>query len=399
MLDSSARPRLVVLASTYPRWSGDHEPSFVHALASRLTAKFEVYAIVPHAAGSRPTEVLDGVTIVRYRYAPVKLETLVNDGGIVTNLRRAPWKWVLVPGFIFMQWFAARRYMTKAAIVHAHWLVPQGVIARWLGRRYVITCHGADVFALRGRIASIAKRFAIGGASAIAVVSRAMVSHVQALGAVPDLTIVSPMGVDLLNTFTPDPTVERDAEHLLFVGRLVEKKGVDVLLHAFAQVLVTRPNLRLSVVGHGPLETSLRELSIRLGIDQRVNFIGPLRQSDIVRWYRKASLFVAPFRIASSGDAEGLGLVTIEALGCGCPVLASDVPASRDVLDGLPGVATTTPNDSHALATSLLQMLNNCEQLWMDALEARAILRDRFDWSSVAKRYGDLLERIAGHDA
>src|SRR3546814_343096 len=92
----SMRPRLLITAPTYPRWPGDPEPAFVHELARRLIDRFEVTVLCPHAKGAAPEEILDGVRVVRYRYAPEHFEVLVNDGGIVTNLRHSPWKWLLV---------------------------------------------------------------------------------------------------------------------------------------------------------------------------------------------------------------------------------------------------------------------------------------------------------------
>src|ERR1700735_2418201 len=105
MPDSSgcARSTLLVLASTYPRWRGDPEPGFVHELAKRLTDQFHVIAIVPAAPGAAAREILDDVEVIRYRYAPHRFETLVNDGGIVTNLRRHRWKVLLVPPFVLAQ--------------------------------------------------------------------------------------------------------------------------------------------------------------------------------------------------------------------------------------------------------------------------------------------------------
>ena len=100
------RPRLLVLASTYPRWQGDAEPGFVHQLARRLVGAFDVAVLCPHAAGAPTDEEMDGVRVKRYRYAPSRFETLVNDGGIVTNLRRNPVKWLLVPGFLLGQFVA-----------------------------------------------------------------------------------------------------------------------------------------------------------------------------------------------------------------------------------------------------------------------------------------------------
>ena len=117
-----AKPTLLVLTSTYPRWSGDPEPGFVHELARRLTDRFQVIVLGPHAPGAKTHEVLDDVEVIRYRYAPERLETLVNDGGIVTNLRLARWKLLLVPGFVLTQaWRAWRLIRTRNIdVIHAH---------------------------------------------------------------------------------------------------------------------------------------------------------------------------------------------------------------------------------------------------------------------------------------
>ena len=78
---------LLVLASTYPRWANDHEPGFVHELCKRLTSEFNVIALVPDAVDADPNGLLDDVHVIRYRYAPKKLQSLVNNGGIVNNLK------------------------------------------------------------------------------------------------------------------------------------------------------------------------------------------------------------------------------------------------------------------------------------------------------------------------
>src|ERR1700761_7916542 len=107
------RPRLLVLTSTYPRWAGDPEPGFVHELSRRLAETFDVRVIGPHAAGALAWERLDGVDIHRYRYAPVAMETLVNHGGILTNLKRSIWKWLLVPTFLAGQYLALRKALRE----------------------------------------------------------------------------------------------------------------------------------------------------------------------------------------------------------------------------------------------------------------------------------------------
>lgn len=390
--DPFAKPQLLILASTYPRWPNDHEPSFVHALARRLTDRFDVVAVVPHSPGSARREVLDGVIVSRYRYAPVSLETLVNDGGIAANLRGSPWKWLLLPSFVLMQWVEARRLIGKATTIHAHWLIPQGLVAAMLRRPVLLTCHGADVFSLRGRAASLAKRFALASAGAVTVVSEAMIEPLAKLSSTVEPQI-RPMGVDLTDAFTPGEGA-RDVEHLLFVGRLVEKKGLDVLLRAMPQVVSRYPNVRLTIVGHGPLDAMLRSIVLERKLSAHVSFTGPLTQDQLVPLYRSATLFVSPFRKTASGDQEGLGLVMVEALGCGCPVIASDLPATRDILLGTPGCIMVMPEDAVQLADAIIATLDAPKPVQQAALDGARIMRERFDWSAVARGYGDILGKL-----
>jgi glycosyltransferase involved in cell wall biosynthesis len=397
---AGGKPVLLVLASTYPRWAGDPEPAFVHELARRLTGEFAVVALVPGAPGARDRETLDGVEVIRFRYAPRRLQTLVNDGGILGNLTRSRWKWLLVPSFVVAQawcaWRIARR--RRVAVVHAHWLLPQGLIAAALGlvmRRpppFLVTSHGADLFALRGPLLARAKRWVAARAAAITVVSRAMRDTLVDAGTAADRIDVQPMGVDLEHRFTPDAGCERAEADILFVGRLVEKKGLRHLIDALTQIRSDHPGARLLVAGFGPEEAERRQQVARLGLDAHVHFLGAVPQSELPALYRRAAVFVAPFVQARSGDREGLGLVVVEAAGCGCPLVVGDVPAVADVV-GADLPATVVAADSPpALAAAISSVLRTAPR--PDASQL-ARLRERFDWNAVAARYRRLLAGIA----
>lgn len=388
------RPRLLVLASTYPRWSGDSEPAFVHELARRLSGRFEVTVITPHARGAKRREILDGVSVLRYRYAPTAMETLVHGGGIVTHLRRAPWKWLLVPGFVLMQVFVARRAIAcwRPVLIHAHWLLPQGLVARLLashGVPYVLTSHGADLFALRGRWFARCRRWVMARAAATSVVSQAMRCQLEAES--PHARVaVMPMGVDARQRFTPDAAVPRVVGELLFVGRLVEKKGLHYLVEAMPAILAEHPEVRLTIVGFGPAESLLRNRIDRLGLGGAVQFLGAMASEALPALYRRATLFVAPFVQARSGDQEGLGLVVAEAMACGCPVVAGDVPGVRDLAaDGC--AALVEPANPGALAATVITLLADAPGRARLAAVARARVLERFDWQAVAARYADFL--------
>ena len=398
-IDRGEKPRLLVLASTYPRWAGDHEPGFVHELARRLTDHFEVHVLAPHAPGARAAETLDGVIVKRFRYAPERLQTLVNDGGIIGNLRHHPWKWMLLPTFFLSQLAATARtlHYLRPAVVHGHWILPQGLTMALLSFRFpqpfVLTSHGADLYALRGLGWRFLKRWVCARMTAITVVSRGMCDAIEALGVPAEKVSVKPMGVDLDQRFSADARVLRQPKQLLFVGRLVEKKGLRYLLEALPRVLEQHPEVTLVIAGFGPEEATLKALSAKLGIDDRVTFLGAVTQEALPALYRQAGLFVAPFTAAKSGDQEGLGLVLVEALGCGCPVLAGDVPAVRDVLPEQG--QRVPPADPVALAEAITALLSqSAEERAERYRPLRLANRKRFGWQPVSEGYARLL-----HDA
>ena len=395
---AAEKPTLLVLTSTYPRWAGDPEPGFVHELARRLTDRFRVIVLGPHAPGAKTHEVLDGVEVIRYRYAPQRLETLVNDGGIVTNLRLARWKLLLVPGFVLAQaWRAWRLVRTRNIdVLHAHWLLPQGLIAALLqglpGRKvpFVVTSHGADLFALKGRMLQWLKRLVIRRSCAVTVVSEAMRQRVREIAPDAARVRVQPMGVDLRHRFVPDPATVRARDELLFVGRLVEKKGLRHLLDAMPAVIARRPGTRLRIAGFGPEEAALRHQVERLELAGNVELLGAVPQAELPALYRRATVFVAPFVQAGSGDQEGLGLVLVEAAGCGCPVLAGDVPAVRDVLGDASSLAVD-PRQQTKLADAIVDLLAHPQRAYAQVEALRANLIGRFDWHNVADGYAEVL--------
>lgn len=401
---ADARPRLLVLASTYPRWPGDPEPGFVHELSKRLARRFRVVALVPHAPGARRRESMDGVEVVRYRYAPQRLETLVNDGGIVTNLRRAKWKFLLVPTFVMAQAWRAWRLVRSERIdvVHAHWLLPQGLVAALLqsmpGRKapFVATSHGADLYALRGGVLEALKRFVLRRSAAATVVSSAMLDKLATMGVATGNVAVLSMGVDVSSRFGVDAAVVRSADEILFVGRLVEKKGVQHLIRAFPAVLARRPTARLTIGGFGPEEPALRAWVERLGLQSAVTFLGALPQSELPALYRRAAVFVAPFIQAGSGDQEGLPVALMEAIACGSPVVAGDVAGLHDLLGEYAAEVALDPRDEAALADRIVGVLSAPDAARERALRMGAHVRERFDWENIAGGYGDILAEAVG---
>jgi glycosyltransferase involved in cell wall biosynthesis len=199
-----------------------------------------------------------------------------------------------------------------------------------------------------------------------------------------------PMGVDARERFTP-AGAPRNGEEILFVGRLVEKKGVAHLLDALVLVRRRRPAATLLVVGSGPLEPSLRERAQDLGLADAVRFAGAVLNPDLPAYYRRAAVLAVPSIVARDGDREGLGLVIAEALACECPVVASDLPAIADVVEeGVTGLIARQ-GDAADLSAKILALLEDPAKAAALAARGRRIVLERFDWQSVVGGYERLL--------
>lgn len=388
---------VLVLASTYPRWANDHEPRFIHELCKRLTSQFNVIALVPDAKNADTNGFLDGVEVIRYRYAPRKLQTLVNNGGIVNNLKTFRWKWFLVPSFLLSQYFMTRKILNERKIdmIHAHWLIPQGWIAHSLSKQFnisfIVTSHGGDLFGLQSNMLTKVKKKVAEDATAMTVVSQAMKEYLEQISIQPKILEVIPMGVDLQNRFTPKSDIQRHKNELLFVGRLVPKKGLNYLIDALSILVRTCPELSLKIVGFGPEEENLREQVQQLKLENNVKFLGALSQDKLPDQYRQATLFVAPFVRADNGDQEGLPVALMEAIGCGCPAVVGHVAGIEDLLGEDIKHIAVNPQNKQELIVAISAALDEPILAAERAVRIRKNALALIEWDSVASAYAKIL--------
>jgi glycosyltransferase involved in cell wall biosynthesis len=363
----------------------------------RLAAAFDVDVVAPHAPGSAQAETMSGVRVHRFRYAPVFLERLAYGGGIPHRLHQFPWLALLVLPFVVAQAALAKRLLRrrKHPVIHAHWLIPQGLVAAFLKStnpqlKIVVTVHGADLFSLDNALVNALRRWVLKRIDCLAVVSRALADRAVELGCDRDNIRILPMGVDLLTRFTP-PAQRPAAPIMVFAGRLVPKKGVSFLIEAMPQILAERPDAELLIAGFGPEEAALRERARRLQVDRHIRFIGAFDHEGLPDIYRGARVGVFPFVEATSGDRDGLGLAMIEALGCGLPVVVGDVAGARDAVTHHRSGIVVQPQDPQALASAVVSLLNDEKTCNTLGRQGRADALCHFDWSAVYSRYRQLI--------
>lgn len=384
--------RVLFIAHAYPRFAGDPVGSFVHNLAVALREEgIHVVVVAPSAPTVPRHAIIDGIEVHRFRYAPRRFETLAYTGTMNTQVRAGIAGKLAMVAFLASSLAASRRIARRAGIrvVHAHWWFPGGLTARWLrllaGLPYLITLHGSDLrLALGSSFGRRLFRGVAAGASAITAVSSWLARGAADIAGRP-MPIVAPMPV-LTDLFFPDRT--REPRRLLFVGKLSPQKGLDRLLRAMA-LMTERPTL--TVVGTGRVaDASVRALAHELGLDDRIEWLPILPQSELAVQYRRAAIHVIP------ALDEGLGLTAVESLLSETPVVAFDSGGMPDVVvHGQTGMLVP-PGDEAALAGALETLLTDDEGRAAMGRAGRAHALSVFGARAVARRYAGLYRSAAG---
>lgn len=323
------KKKLLVTASTFPRWEGDTEPGFVLDLASHMTECFQVTALVPAAPGAKERETLKGVEVIRYHYFPVhKWETLCYPGAIVPRIKEKRIRVLLVPFLFLSLYLHLWKLLPDYDVVHTHWLIPQGIVQSFFHKPYIVTGHGGDVTSLNRGIFRKLKIRCLMRAGQVTVVSEHLKNKVQKLTPEIEPAVIS-MGVDSSKFgkkyYVPDYFGQGDKKVVLFVGRLAEKKGATYLIEAMKDI-----DALLVIVGEGPLREGLEKQAEE--IKDKVIFLGAKPHHELQTIYASADIFAAPSVTARGGDQEGLPTVIMEAMASGLPVVTSNSGGISDLV-------------------------------------------------------------------
>lgn len=289
---------------------------------------------------------------------------------------------------------ALRRFDPDVVHVHEPAVPLVSATAVWRARRPVVGTYHAwsDSDRTYRLVRPVARRLHARLAAAIAVSAPARRYHAGALGVPPRTLTVIPNGVDVAaHAAAPADAPEAAGEGpvLLFLGRLEPRKGLAEAIQAFARLKVERPGLRLLIAGEGP-ERERCEALLPERLRAGVRFLGYVVDGDKRRLLRSCDLLVAP---ALGG--ESFGIVLVEALAAGLPVVASDIPGYASVLtDGRDG-RLVPPGDVHGLARAVGALLDNPALRRALAEEGTRTAR-QYDWGVVAERIREMYAAAVG---
>jgi glycosyltransferase involved in cell wall biosynthesis len=405
---STIQHRIVMVATSYPRFAGDTVGTFMEPIAQSLAARgHDVHLVLPwHPRWNRPTRD-GGVTFHLFKYSPhPSLNVFGYAGALQADVRLRGAAFAAAPLALVAGWDLARRVARQidATILHGHWVIPGGAIAAAArgSRPLVVSLHGSDVY--------VAERHAAAGRVARGVFARAAMvtacsddlrQRAIALGAAADRAVTIPYGVDAAR-FAPDPAsglalrqrwgLAPDDAVLFAAGRFVRKKGFEYLIDAVALLAPAWPSLRLVLAGDGDLDGELRERARARGMSDRVLLPGVLPHGEIATALAAADVAVVPSVRDDAGNVDGLPNVVMEALASGTPLVATTAGGIGSVLTDRVTGRLVAERDVAGLAAAIAELLADPEMGGRLGAAARAWALREGSWTRAAERFEEAFD-------
>jgi len=404
--------KVLVIGSVYPRFHEDAEVPWLRTSIAHLKkAGLDIQVLAPSYKGLKSHEI-DGVKVNRFRYAPASWEFLTHEEGAPSKMANKPWLQLLAIPYIISGFFKCIKICRKFKpdIIHAHWPFPHAYIALGAAKLFkiplVLNFHGAELLLIRKKkwVRPLLK-FAISQAQAVFANSSFTAGKIKALRNVD--VEWSPYGTTLEGGSLPlasatasatpssGDTPQRPVPHpvngkfkILFVGRHIERKGICYLIEA-AKYL-PRDQFEIRIVGVGDLTEQLHVIANEVKQSNpdaaEIIFTGKLSPEALANEYKTANVFTLPAIVDSKGDTEGLGVVLIEAMELGLPIVASNVGGIPDVvIDGVSGILVPE-KDPQALANAYKRLAAEPELVEHLLVGSQKRIAECFTWDGIIER-------------
>ncbi len=400
--------RIAVITSSYPRFQGDGTAPFVKSLSEALVERgHDIRVVAPY-----DTLVVDDhaqqVPVRRFKYIwPTKWHILGHARSLEGDAKLHPLAVILLPFFLFSAFISLVRvtHQQSSEVIHAHWLLPNGVVAALVARLrkipFIVSLHGSDMFvANKNFLFRSVARYVLKRTSGVSACSPDLMS--SALDLHPGLNIrLIPWGADpekfipLVDKKTARQVLgwQENGFAICSLGRMVEKKGFDLLVDSFNEVVrsTQRANLQLVIGGQGPLRSQLLDQARALNLNQKVFLPGSVNWDQVPLFLGAADCFVLPSIKDRHGNLDGLPTVLLEAMACALPCIASDIGGVSLVLLHNENGLLVTQGDRRLLADAIRGVISDPARSRYLAENARSSVVRKYNWDAVAQDFEKLL--------
>ncbi|MBD3261237.1 MAG: glycosyltransferase, partial [Candidatus Altiarchaeales archaeon] len=374
-----------MLTTSFPRIKeGEYAGPFILNLCKELVKQgLDVTVLAPHHPNTKKHEVWDDVKIHRFQYFwPARLQKLCYGSGIPSNLTNSMLAKIQLPLFLFLLFIYSLKHSRSCDLIHCHWALSGlvGVVVKKITRKPVlVTLHGSDVLFLgKNKILDSLMEFIFSQLDLIVCVSHSLKEKAGKYVSDDSKINVIPNGVDL-SAFN----VKQDFNlkgRILFIGRLVEIKGVRRLPSIIKRINREKPEIRFELIGSGFLEDWLRSEIKKNGLGDNVLFSGELSSDEIPTRLIESDLLIIP------SDYEGFGMTVLESFSTGTPVVGFSIGGLRDtVSDGVDGFLIE-PFNEREFAEKSVFILENKQLRKKMGLVGRKKTEQKYSISSMAEK-------------
>lgn len=376
---------ILALTHNFPRTPGDHSGRFLVNIYRHLPPNFKVKVIAPQTVFSVPVgkhDNYEGIEVVRIKYWFKNGQKLFY-GKVISTIIGNPLNILKLFTYYIALLFTCLDEIKDASgqgrgynIIHAHWWIPSGFVACIVSYLtdipYIVTSHGTDIFILRKyKFLKILAKPVLRKSSMVTAVSSAIVKTLEQVYGKDfvrrDIKLrVIPMPYEY-DMFAHEIYANKD-NTILSIGRFTERKGYRYLIEAFAEFLkyckehkIESPVLKL--YGFGPDLDVLQAQTKSLGIEKSVYWGGEIKDhKDVPDIIKKARIFVIPSITDKNKEAEGLGIVILEAMASGVPLVATQSGGITDLVKHKMNGYLVPEKDSEAIAKALAYIYGNPEE-------------------------------------
>jgi len=377
---------------------------FVHVLNKELVNQgLKIKTITPHSKNLPTTETIDDVIVRRFKYLPERYEVGSSAISEVSKSRAGVFKISLIAS-IFCIFTFIECIKEKPDILHGHWAFPGGYIAYLMSKifrkPFVVTIHGGEINMLK-KFKFLQKIVinSLNQSSTIVANSNFTKNKMIKLGAkeekikiikVPPNFVKVETNAENIKTFKKQFT-EPHSKIVLFVGRLVELKGVEYLIRSLINIKKT--DVHLIIAGDGPLRNDLEKLTSSLDLENNVTFFGRADKEELGLLHSISDVLVCPSIIDSEGATEGLGLVIPEAMKSGLPVIASAVGGIIDTVKNEANGLLVEEKNPIAIANAIDRILSD-DELTKKIIENSKKTVVEFSPGTIGNMYFKIFQKI-----
>jgi glycosyltransferase involved in cell wall biosynthesis len=393
--------KIGVITSVYPEFKGDPHGIFVHRLMREISKNgHDVYIIAPYSGGETDY-ILEGVNVEKFNYFyPKRFQKLCGRSGMIDNVKEGIFvKFQLLTFLLFNIIYSCSK-LNRMDIVHVHWPIPNGLGALFLKYIYKIpyinTIYGEEIYlSKRYHTMSIIKLFVNNSSKTIMISNGTLKASINEGLKKENLEII-PFGVDTA-FFRPINTEKNEnIFQILSIGYLIERKGFDYLIKAVKEVSKSHSNVRLKIVGSGPLETQIKNLIKEQQLESKIQILSNVTDEKLLETYNSSDLFVLPSIVDSQGNTEGLGVVLLEAMACKLPVIASNIGGIPDIVhDNITG-RLVQQKDILGLSNAITELIEDENLRKRLAFNGYEMVKGHFSWKQIAKEYIEIYKEIVG---